>query len=52
MEKKLIVNNEYVLKEKIGQGAYGMIYDAIKLSTNKRVAVKIENVSNFKVLFN
>ena len=42
---ELIINNEYKLIEKIGEGAYGMIYRARQLSTKKDVAVKLENVN-------
>lgn len=43
----LIIDNEFKLIEKIGEGAYGMIYEAIQLSTNRPWAAKLENVLNY-----
>ena len=41
--KNTIVLNHYLIKEKIGQGAFGDIYLAINQDDHSEVALKIEN---------
>lgn len=48
-----IVDNKYILQQKIGQGSFGQIYIAIDKDTGERYAVKVEdnNVSVPQLLF-
>ena len=42
---ELLINNRYKLETKIGQGAYGMIFNALDYRTLRPVAVKMESVN-------
>lgn len=47
MERKnMTVLKHYIIKEKIGHGAFGEIYLAINKEDNSEVALKIENSMN------
>ena len=39
-----IINNQYKLGPKIGEGSYGIIYKAKDINTGREVAVKLEPV--------
>jgi serine/threonine protein kinase len=41
-----LINNKYILLEKIGQGSFGSIYKGQNIRTNEYVAIKIEPIKN------
>jgi len=48
-----LINNKYLLEEKIGEGNFGLIYKSKNIRTNEKVAIKIEPINNiFKLLKN
>lgn len=49
----MIINNKYLLIEKIGNGSFGSIYKGQNIRTKEFVAVKVENIkTNYKLLKN
>jgi serine/threonine protein kinase len=46
MEALTKINNEYVLGERIGSGAFGEIFQAQHITTRQLVAVKLEPVDS------
>lgn len=48
-----IINNKYIILDKIGTGSFGSIYKGQNIRTNEYVAIKVENISeNLKLLKN
>ena len=48
-----IINNKYILIEKITNGSFGMIYKGENVRTREQVAIKVEPInSNFKLIKN
>lgn len=41
-----LINNKYILYEKIGSGSFGTIYKAKNVRTNESVAIKVESIKN------
>jgi serine/threonine protein kinase len=49
----MIINNKYLLIEKIGNGSFGSIYKGQNIRTKEFVAIKVENIkTNHKLLKN
>jgi serine/threonine protein kinase len=41
-----LINNKYILQEKIGSGSFGSIYKSINTRTKEIVAIKVEPIKN------
>lgn len=46
MNKINLINNKYVLLEKIGSGSFGSIYKGENVRTREKVAIKVEPIKN------
>jgi len=41
-----LINNKYIIHEKIGSGTFGTIYKGENIRTNEKVAIKVEPIQN------
>lgn len=41
-----LINNKYILHEKIGSGSFGSIYKGENVRTKEKVAIKVESIQN------
>ena len=41
--QSVVVNNRYIIGEKLGSGSFGTIYSAVDNQTNNKVALKLES---------
>ena len=46
LSMEIVIAHDFKLVEKVGQGAYGMIYKALQVSSGRHVAVKLEKASS------
>ncbi len=40
--------DKYQVKEKLGKGSFGVVYDGIDIKTNKKVAIKLVFLINIR----
>ena len=43
------INNKYTIIKKIGEGAFGVVYKGTDNMTQKKVAIKIENINKSRL---
>ena len=41
-----LINNKYMIIEKIGSGSFGLIYKGENVRTKEKVAIKVESIKN------
>ena len=46
----ILVNNKYIIQNKINEGAFGKIFTGIHKDTQEVIIIKIENKDNTQIL--
>lgn len=47
-----IINNKYLIQNKIGNGNFGTVFSGININSNKPVAIKVENSNGYTTIKN